>query len=216
MSVTGCLIKAIKVAACFLVMLLFIGGSLLASLEPDWTGAKIVGLVNFVCAIIAGLALLHVIQSPSQSFLNGPSLADLEQAGMVTSAEYKASRAIMVEEFEDEGLFYLLDIGGGRTLCMTGQDLYDYEPLDEKEDGEFRARRFPCTHFEVKFHSKDGYILDIVCHGQAFDPQYSFEHFTRQDCEQGRNPENGDIVTSPTFEELIANKGRLPQSLSHA
>lgn len=37
------------------------------------------------------------------------------------------SSVIVVEEQEDEGLCYFIDVGSGQLLCLRGQYLYEYE-----------------------------------------------------------------------------------------
>lgn len=213
MSVTGFLIKTIKVAACLGVMFIFIGAAL-ASLGEEAVGGRILGWISLAVAAAAGLAMVRTILP--HRVTTPPTLEDLEAQGMVETAEYTATRAIMVEEFDDEGLFYLLDIGEGRTLCLMGQALYDFEPLEAERDGEDRSRRFPNTRFSVLRHREQADILDLLCHGEPFEPLQIFPHFTPKDYKQGLVAVDEQIIHDFTFDELIASKGRLPRSLSAA
>ena len=50
------------------------------------------------------------------------------------SERFTASRAFAVEEFEDEGSHYFVDLTDNRVLFLSGQYLYDYEPLEDAEE----------------------------------------------------------------------------------
>jgi hypothetical protein len=203
------------VVACLLVMIFFTVIFTVSSQEKEMLAARELGWISLAVAIIAGIAIIRVIR-PQSAVVQGPPIEELEAQGLVDTTEYTASRAIMVEEFDDEGLFYLLDIGEGKTVCLTGQELYDFEPLNTKEDGEDRPRRFPNTQFNVLRHRSQGYILDLQCRGEPFEPLQIFPHFTPKDFKRDVVPEDSQIIRDFTFDELIANKGRLPRSLSHA
>lgn len=213
MSVAGFLLKTIKVTACLLVMIVFIVAAL-ASQGEEALGGRILGVISMVVAIIAGVVMISAIfprKVPPQ-----PTVEELKTQGMVETTDYSATRAIMVEEFDDEGLFYLVDVGEGRTLCLAGQELYDFEPLDGEVDGEDLPRRFPNTRFSVLRHREQEYILDLLCHGEPFEPLHIFQNFTPRDFKRKLVPVDEQIIREFTFDELIASKGRLPRPLSHA
>ena len=78
-----------------------------------------------------------------------------------------------MEEFEDEGLHYFVELDDGSVLYLTGQMLWDYGPMSEgDEDDEFpHYRQFPCTEFEVLRHAREGYIVELVCRGKVLEPE---------------------------------------------
>ena len=213
MSVTGFLIKTIKVAACLFVMCIFIGAAL-ASQGEEALGGRILGWISLAVAGAAGFAIVRTIWPRKDA--EPPTLEELKAQGMVESAEYSATRAIMVEEYDDEGLFYLLDVGEGRTLCLMGQELYNLEPLTAEVDGEDRPRQFPNTRFTVSRHRELAYLLDVQCHGEPLEPLKIFPHFIPREFKQGLVPVDEQIIREFTFDELIASNGRLPRSLSAA
>ena len=49
--------------------------------------------------------------------------------GDVLMQDFKARRAFLVAEYADEGPHYFLELEDGRILYLTGQGLYNYEPL---------------------------------------------------------------------------------------
>lgn len=205
------MIKAFQVVVCLVVMILFSIIFTVVMLAEESFGAKVLGMMSLGVAIFAGIMISVILHSPNCRH-SSLSLPQLEEMGMVATTEYRATRAIEVEESEDEGLYFLLDIGEGKTLCMAGQDLYGYELgfEDEDVDGNPRVSRFPNSHFQLKQHRENGYWLDIIVLGVMLKPEHIFEHFTPDEFEQDRVLENGQIAIAPSFDEIVANKGRLP------
>ena len=82
----------------------------------------------------------------------------LEKLGLLESTTFRATRAFGVEEFEDEGLHYFLELTDGRVLFLSGQYLYDYEPISDDPETN-QPRLFPSTEFTVRRHKKEGYVV---------------------------------------------------------
>jgi hypothetical protein len=200
--------KMLRALICFVLMLMFIGGFLL-SMDYDDAGPKIVGYLNLFAAIFFGFALLRTFRRAPKEIDAKDLEKELEQAGLLEAQEFHATRAVMVEEFDDEGLYYLLDLGDGRTLCLNGQFYYDYEPMTEKDDGVTRARAFPNTHFILKRHKVEGYAVTLETLGESFEPVRVFDHFKEDDFNNDRVMDDGQIVSSPTFDRIIEDHGRV-------
>lgn len=201
-------VKIIRVIICIVVMLMFTAGFILSLDYPD-AGPKMIGYLNLLAAMLAGYVLVRTFRRPPKTVSAAELEKELEQAGLLEIHEFRARRAIMVEEFEDEGLYYLLDVGDGNTLCLTGQELYDYEPMTEKDDGVTSPRAFPNTHFVLKLHKIDRYTVALDLLGSPFEPEHVFEHFKGDDFKFDRVMENGQIISHPTFDEIIKNQGRI-------
>lgn len=129
------------------------------------------------------------------------TIEELENQGLVTSTEYQARRALQVEEFEDEGSHYFLELNDGSVLFLSGQYLYDYEPIDDDPEAN-QHRRFPCTDFVVKRHKTEEYVLEIVTRGTAFEPEAVAPYFTESDYQSSTMPEDGDIIRGTSFDEI--------------
>ncbi|MEZ5387371.1 MAG: hypothetical protein R3F13_17815 [Prosthecobacter sp.] len=56
-------------------------------------------------------------------------IAELEAKSLIRRDAFRACRAFQVEETEDEGSNYFVELEDGRTLFISGQFLYEYEPL---------------------------------------------------------------------------------------
>ena len=102
--------------------------------------------------------------------------------GVAEVTRFHATKAIRVEELEDEGGGYFLHLKDGRTLFLQGQHLFDLE----------ENKQFPCSEFEVARGPKSGAILNIVCCGAYFPSQKITAPFRRPDLKAV--PTGGDIV----------------------
>jgi hypothetical protein len=154
-----------------------------------------------MATLLLSLALLFVaavwIFSARANFAGLPSAAEhlrqLEESGLVESTEFRAVRSFGVEEFEDEGLHYYLELMDGRVLFLSGQYLYEYEPSDDGPESS-QPRRFPCSEFTVRRHKIEGYVVTVECRGTALQPELIAPPFNPRDWQEGRLPEDGDIL----------------------
>ncbi|MHA6833561.1 hypothetical protein [Ralstonia pseudosolanacearum] len=127
-------------------------------------------------------------------------IAELEARGQLARQRFQATRAFAVQELEDEGLHYYIELSDGRVLYLGGQYLYDYEPVTD--DPEFnQARSFPCTEFEVLRHGDAGYVLHIDCAGTVLEPEITAPPFGREDFRRGM-PEDGEIIADGAYERI--------------
>ncbi|WP_459204497.1 hypothetical protein ACQVRV_19410 (plasmid) [Ralstonia pseudosolanacearum] len=127
-------------------------------------------------------------------------IAELEARGQLARQRFQATRAFAVQELEDEGLHYYIELSDGRVLYLGGQYLYDYEPITD--DPEFnQARSFPCTEFEVLRHKDAGYVLHIHCAGTVLEPEITAPPFRREDFRRGM-PEDGEIIADGAYERI--------------
>ena len=105
--------------------------------------------------------------------------------GVAEVTRLHATKAIRVEELEDEDGGYFLHLEDGRTLFLQGQHLIDLE----------KKKRFPCSEFEVIRGPKSGAILGLVCCGSYFPSQKMIVPFRQPDLKA--IPMDGDIVAVP-------------------
>ena len=125
----------------------------------------------------------------------------LEEAGHLDSVAFRATRAFGVEESEDEGLHYFLELADGRVLFLSGQYLYDYEPISDDPDGN-QPRSFPCTEFTVRRHKAERYVLDILRGGAVLEPEVIAPPFSRHAWRAKRVPEDGQVIADTTYDAL--------------
>jgi len=130
-------------------------------------------------------------------------IKDLENRGLLVSTDYQATRAFELEEYEDEGLHYFVELADGTVLYLTGQELYEYGPIEDGDDDPElnQPRRFPCTEFSLRRHRDEKYWIDIQCRGTVIEPEIVEPHpklFWQT------SPEDGGIITDQTYDEIKA------------
>jgi hypothetical protein len=128
-------------------------------------------------------------------------IQELEAKGLLITQPLKAIRAFQVEESEDEGLHYFLELEDASVLYLTGQYLYEYEPITDDPEWN-QPRRFPCTDFTLRWHRQQRTIVDIQCRGNPLEPEACCSPFSLEDYRVGNIPEDGQIIREQTYEQL--------------
>jgi hypothetical protein len=171
--------------------------------QPLWLIAPLM-LVAFFALILAAMVLFRG-KSPRQISVEryAQRIRKLEEEGLLLPQPFRACRAFAVDEFEDEGIHFYLELEDGSTLFLSGQYLYDYEPARAGRHGAAaQVRRFPCTEFTVRRHKVNGYAVDILCSGSALEPEIVAPWFDEDDFKNGRVPEDGAILREKTYDEI--------------
>ncbi len=125
---------------------------------------------------------------------------DLEGRGLLVSTNYQATRAFQLEEYEDEGSHYFVELTNRTVLYLTGQHLYEHGPIDDDPELN-QPRRFPCTEFSLRSHRAEKGYIDIQCRGTIIEPEFVELHpkfFWK------RRLEDGQIITDISFDEIKA------------
>ena len=157
---------------------------------------------GFLSLCLLGLVVTAVwLFGPSLPAADGidaeEAIRELDARGLLDLREFRATRAFGVDEFEDEGLHYYVELDDKRVLFLSGQYLYDHEP-DPKLD---RPRSFPCTEFAIKRHKREGYFVSIECRGHVLEPEVIAPPFRPMDWED-EIPRDGDLIEDTPYERL--------------
>ncbi len=128
-------------------------------------------------------------------------ILELEQKGLLVKDDYKARRAFGVDEFEDEGSHYFIELEDGRVLYLNGQYLYDYEPVGIKQ-----PRTFPCTEFTLLRHKDERWVVDLQCRGSALEPESVAPSFSKSDFKAGLIPSDGEIIRERTYDQIKSER----------
>jgi hypothetical protein len=200
-------------AGLFVWLGLMVSVGLAANLLPvsaqSWTFHTLV----FVTFILLCSAALWLFNKPgARPSFGGQSqndyVQDLERKGLLVSTGYRARRAFQVEEFEDEGSHYFIELEDGAVLYLCGQYLYEYEPIDD--DPELKQeRRFPCSEFTVRRNRKKGFVVDILCGGTVIEPEIMAPHFSKADFRNDRIPGDGDVITDLSYDQIKFERTRV-------
>jgi len=107
--------------------------------------------------------------------------------GVLSSAEYEVRDVVEIEEFEDEGRHYLLDIGDGKTLMLSGQ--YLYAPVE--------SGKFPSSRIRVFWHRTEGYTFGIECLGNKMLPSKTIKPIAEDGNEDTGVPGDRELLDQP-------------------
>jgi len=188
------------IAAAIFVFALMLGLAGLAS-YLNLFAYRITGLAIGVLTVLGCVGALALFQKRGRDLLGNVSpeqhLRDLESQGLLLSEDHVATRAFEVEEIEDEGMHFFVELLDGRVLFLTGQYLYDYEP-DPKGK---RPRRFPCSEFTVRRHRDEKYVADLICRGTVIEPELRAPPFKERDWLNDKIPSNGEIIAM-SYDEI--------------
>jgi hypothetical protein len=144
----------------------------------------------------------HHREAEERRVKHAAEIERLRADGRLVEQTYAATRAVEIEEFEDEGVGFLLELADGSLLFLHGQYLYDFEPREE-QPGVVIARRFPCTRFTMRRHPEQGYVVDLECGGDTLDPAASGPPLRSAPTIAGRPLEDGDVVVDRAFNDLV-------------
>lgn len=188
----------------FTVLLMTVG--VVSSRHPDgggpwWMAILVVAVM--LGAVVAALFLFN--PSGYRPVLPGRSreehIAVLERKGLLISESFRARRTFQMEEVEDEGSHYFIELEDGGVLYLTGQYLHEYEEITDDPELN-RSRLFPCSQFTVRRHRKAGYVVEIVIGGEVLEPECLAPAMDRSDVKRGWRPEDGQVFRNRSYEEL--------------
>lgn len=154
----------------------------------------------FLLFLVAFILMYFLSSREAQRWLY-PTVEQMEAKGLIEAAVFRARRAFQVEEMEDEGLHYFLELDDGGVLFLSGQYLYDYEPIDDDEEVN-QSRQFPCTEFVVKRHKADRHVVEIVPGGTPFAPEVLAPPFSEKDFLADAVPADGEIIRDVPYEQI--------------
>lgn len=93
--------------------------------------------------------------------------------GRVEVTRAEATGAVEVEEVEDLGLNFFLDVGDSKLLFLSGQYLYDLAH-DIGEDEVERPGKFPNRTFDIIKAPHSRQLLGFECHREPFRPSRTY------------------------------------------
>ena len=179
---------------------LFVFGGLLAGflaidrflpkdLSPQWMGIVMAILMLFLTG--GALVIFNLGRAMPKGTPPEEQLRELEEQGVLARTDFTAVRAFSVEEFEDEGLHFVIELKDGGILYLSGQYLYD-------------CKQFPCTEFTVYRHRDEDWVADIRCGGKAIETEALPFAFSKAHFKAGLVPEDGQIWRDRSYEQFKA------------
>lgn len=133
----------------FVFSLVFIIGKVLLGLTRLLSAAGEVQGALLLASVVTLAAAYKIMQAirrtPAKDSFHAKVQADLAN-GVAEETEYAVLSAAELEEYEDEGTGFFLELEGERVLFVAGQDLYAHAHDAVNEDGKpQRDHTFPAT-----------------------------------------------------------------------
>ena len=129
-------------------------------------------------------------------------IEELEEKGLAEVEEFRALRSFEVDEFEDEGLHFFLELEGGGVLFLCGQYLYDYQEITDDDELNQNAT-FPCAHFRIKRHKVERWVYEVEPLSPYIPPEEKLPHYCKAYIKKHGFPEDGTVYAQ-SYEELKA------------
>ena len=164
---------------------------------PDWLGFS---LFAFSC-VLGGAVAWRFCRRPNLK-PGDFSSPDFEKLGLLVGEDFSARRVFEVEEYEDEGLHFFLELEDGRVLFLCGQYLYDYQEVSDDPELNQRAT-FPCAKFAVRRHKTEHWVHSIIRHGPYLKPEAKLPHYSKAYQKAFGFPSDGEIFTVP-YDDLFS------------
>lgn len=85
--------------------------------------ASPIGLLAAACGLASLFALLGlgVLAFFDEKGVAGQTIQEMEEQGLLVSEYYRATRAFEVQEFQDEGPHYFIELENGSVLYLNGR-----------------------------------------------------------------------------------------------
>ena len=167
---------------------------------PAWLAVPVI-LLAFFGSLVGAVVLFHGKLAHRRTEEQMQAERDrLEDSGMLTHQSFRALRAFQLEEFEDEGSQYFLELEDHSVFYLSGQFLYEYEPSDE------RPRRFPCTEFTIRRHKDNGYVVDLLCSGDVLEPEVTAAPLDVDELETYGAISDGQVIPGQGYDEVKAER----------
>ena len=112
---------------------------------------------------------------------------DMTQAlasGVLEVSEYSVKSVIEIEESDDEGMFFLLEVGDNQTLCLRGQYLYE-----STERGSF-----PSSQIKIFWNKGIGFSYGVEGNGTKLKPKRKLPPLTENQWQLDFLPEDRDLI----------------------
>ena len=162
--------------------------------------------VGIAAGLYVLISLLRALRSWTGYVRQQAAKARADLAGGVAhDLDLAISRAVEIEEHEDEGAGFFLELADGRVLCLISQDLYEYaSDVDLEEGEEDRRAEFPQTRIRYRYAPHSGVLLDLAGVGEPLRPFGKVKttaRFFKKDKQTGQRsytgPEDGTVYEGP-------------------
>jgi hypothetical protein len=126
------------------------------------------------------------------------------QKGRAERRTFRVSRALSFDDLRTSCMAHFLELNDGSVMCLYGQYLYDYEPIDDDPELN-QPRLFPTSEFSAIRLLHDGALLDFEIGGDVVATKV-IEEPEDYDviANLGFNFEDGEVAEGVSFGQVEA------------
>lgn len=166
---------------------------------PFWLGITVWFALMFSSVFIFNEGFLRLLKRQSDE----EYIKELIKKGKAKKEKYNVNAAIHFDDLNTGCTVHLLDIGNNKMLCLYGQYLYDYEPIDDEPELN-QPRKFPTKQFTQIRRLKDNFILQLIPGNEVIEPIIVKEPKIKEFYKLNPKLIDGKIIESLSFEEALA------------
>jgi hypothetical protein len=155
-----------------------------------WLFSKVVGnawgsgIAAFVMYIWYPYMAFNFLDRNKSKVPDVPDMAQALASGDLEVSNYVVRSVIEIEEIDDEGMFFLLDVGENLTLCLRGQYLYE-----STENG-----LFPASEIKVFWNKSLGFTYGVQGAGDKLEPTRVLLPLTGDQWDLDYLPEDRELI----------------------
>jgi len=168
------------------------------------------GLMPWGMIVVMPLAIFLAIILFNKGAIRRLFVSDAEylrkqlEKGRAEKTTYRVSRALSFEDRRTSCMAHFLELQNRKVICLYGQYLYEYEPIDDDPEMN-QPRRFPTSEFTVVRSLNGDVPLDLKVGSEVIGTKLIEEPDDyRVIADLGFKLEDGKIVENVTFDEVEA------------
>jgi hypothetical protein len=172
----------------------------------EYKAKAVIGCAAVTLLVMGTLLLREIKALRATGSDHDPAAEDLGTD--ITNIEtFGVQACVELEEFDDEGAGFFLELTDGRVLCVIGQQLYPYSLTsdpDPESPAEKQTPPFPSDRIEFSCAPKSRVFFDVVGVGTYLKPRSKVSYGPK-------GPANSDLVDNTFYqgrlEEVLARFG---------
>ena len=166
---------------------------------PFWLGITVWFALMFSSVVIFNEGFLRKLKGQSDE----EYIKELLSNGKAKKETYNVEAGIYFNDLGTGCAVHLLDIGNNKILCLYGQYLYDFEPIDDDPE-QNQSRKFPTKQFSQIKRLKDNFILQLIPGSDVIEPIIVKEPKIKEFYKLNPKLIDGKIIENLSFKEALS------------
>lgn len=170
---------------------------------PFWLSLFVFFSLLFSSVIIFNEGFLRLLRGISDE----EYLETLLSSGKAKKETYKVLSALSFDDLNTSCAVHILDIGNNENLCLYGQYLYDYEPIDDDPEMN-QQRKFPTEEFSLIRKVKEDELLQLIPGIKVIEPIIIKNPNLDKLYDLGFQLKDGEIISEVPFSDVLSTQNK--------